>query len=196
MASPEALKPSRAKTEADGASQTRKLGLRGRFERLRRVALEIAFVVMLFIGFSAWQTKKLLPTGAPVPNFELNDLNGDRVTLGDFKGKTVLVHFWATWCGVCRQEFAALNAIHANLDDNEVLLSVVADSNEVPRVARFVREHDLKYPVLLGTEQILVDYKIQAFPTNYYVDPSGALEDRTVGLSTRLSMGARMSCAH
>lgn len=188
------MEPSAADTEADDPSNG-KAKRRGRVARLRRVAIEVAIVVAIFIALGAWQTRKLLPTGAPVPDFALNDLNGHRVTLSDFKGKTVLVHFWATWCGVCRQEFAALNAIHDNLDENEVLLSVVADSDKISHVARFVQEHDLRYPVLLGTEQTLQAYKISAFPTNYYVDERGTLKDKTVGLSTRMSMGARMGCA-
>jgi thiol-disulfide isomerase/thioredoxin len=136
-----------------------------------------------------------LPRDEPVPALELTDLQGKRVSLAEFRGKTLLVHFWATWCGVCRQEFGALNALQRNLGSNEMLLSVVADSDQRTHVERFVREHRLEYPVLLGTQKVLEDYKIEAFPTNYYVDGAGRLRDKTVGLSTRMSMGARMACA-
>jgi len=168
---------------------------RRRFGRLRRVGLELLVLAMLFFGLGLWQTRGLLPRSEPVPELELVDLQGKRVSLADYRGKTLLVHFWATWCGVCRQEFDALNAIQRNLGSDEVLLSVVADSAEYTRVERFVREHRLEYPVLLGTKQVLEDYKIEAFPTNYYVDSGGRLRDKTVGLSTRMSMGVRMACA-
>ena len=129
-----------------------------------------------------------------MPAFDLVDLEGKRVSLDDYRGKTLLVHLWATWCGVCRQEFDALNALHRNLEHDEALVSIVADSNDRARLARFVREHELEYPVLLGTRELLEKYKLAAFPTNYYVDDAGMLRDKTVGLSTRLSMGTRMAC--
>ena len=166
-----------------------------RFGRVRRVGLEVLVLVTLFFGLGLWQTRGLLPRDEPVPELGLVDLQGKRVSLADYRGKTLLVHFWATWCGVCRQEFDALNALQRNLGSDEVLLSVVADSEQYSRVERFVREHRLEYPVLLGTKQVLEDYKIEAFPTNYYVDSAGKLHDKTVGLSTRMSMRARMACA-
>jgi thiol-disulfide isomerase/thioredoxin len=166
-----------------------------RFGRLRRVGLELLVLALVFFGLGLWQTRGLLPRNEPVPELELVDLQGKRVSLADYRGKTLLVHFWATWCGVCRQEFAALNAIQRNLGRDEVLLSVVADSAQYARVEGFAREHRLEYPVLLATQQVLEDYKIDAFPTNYYVDGAGKLRDKTVGLSTRMSMGARMACA-
>lgn len=166
-----------------------------RLRRLRRFGLEFGVILLVFFGLGLWQTRGLLPKGEPLPEFDLVDLEGERVTLTDYRGKTLLVHFWATWCGVCRQEFSALNALHENLEPDEALLTVVADSKDRARLAQFVREHQLEYPVLLGTQELLGNYKIEAFPTNYYVDSAGLLRDKTVGLSTRLSMGARMACS-
>ena len=165
-----------------------------RLLRLRRFALELGVLLLLFFGLGLWQTRGLLPHGERTPEFDLVDLDGKRVLSTDYRGKTLLVHFWATWCGVCRQEFGALNALYQNLGPDEALVTVVADANDRARLERFVREHQLKYPVLLGTREVIESYKIEAFPTNYYVDPAGMLKDKTVGLSTRLSMRARMAC--
>ncbi|HWO10781.1 MAG TPA: TlpA disulfide reductase family protein [Polyangiaceae bacterium] len=166
-----------------------------RFARLRRFALEIGVVVVLFFALGAWQTRGLLPAGERMPAFDLVDLQGQRVRLSDFRGKTLLVHVWATWCGVCRREFSALNALHENLDRDEALVTIVADSRDRARLERFAREHQLEYPVLLASDELIENYKIEAFPTNYYVDGGGMLRDKTVGLSTRLSMTARMAWA-
>lgn len=163
--------------------------------RLRRIGLEVGVILFVFFGLGLWQTRGLLPRGEPLPEFDLVDLEGKRATLTDYRGKTLLVHVWATWCGVCRQEFSALNAIHQSLGPDEALVTVVADSKNQARLAGFIREHQLEYPVLLGTQELLENYKIDAFPTNYYVDGAGLLRDKTVGLSTRLSMEARMACA-
>lgn len=114
--------------------------------------------------------------------------------MADVDGKTTLIHFWATWCGVCRAEFSALNAIQRNLDSDQALLSVVADSEHPEFVRSFAKEHSLDYPILLGTDEVLERYRVQAFPTNYYVDQSGALKGTSVGLSTRWGMLLRLGC--
>lgn len=160
------------------------------------VSLEIAGALLLALVFSAWQARKLLPDdGRQAPDFHLVDLNGRQLTLADFRGKTTLVHFWATWCGVCRQEFAALNAVQKGLARDQALLTVVADGDDLTRLRRFVREENLSYPVLLGTREVLERYRVQAFPTNYYLDKAGRLRDATLGLSTRFSMQARLNYA-
>lgn len=182
-----------AEPEHDAASVARQPA--SRLVRLRRLGLELAVVALVFFGLGVWQTRRLLPRGEALPEFHLVDLEGKRATLADYRGKTLLVHLWATWCGVCRQEFGALNALHRDLGDDEALVSIVADSHDRARLERFVREHQIEYPVLLGTRDLFENYKVEAFPTNYYVDGAGLLRDKTVGLSTRLSMGARMACA-
>ena len=164
--------------------------------RWLRGALEVGVVLLIFVLVSAWQTRKLLPDdGRPAPAFQLVDLAGRSVRLADYQGKTTLLHFWATWCGVCRQEFSALNAVHSGLDDDQAVLTIVADSEDPERVRRFVRERGLAYPVLLATADVLKSYRVKAFPTNYYIDKDGRLRETTVGLSTRFSMQARMGCA-
>ncbi len=183
--------PAATDTEARGLDAPKPAS---RLRRLRRFGLEFGVILFVFFGLGLWQTRGLLPRGEPLPEFDLVDLDGKRVTLTDYRGKTLLVHVWATWCGVCRQEFSALNALHADLEPDQALVTVVADSKDRARLVSFIREHQLEYPVLLGTQELLESYKIEAFPTNYYVDGAGMLRDKTVGLSTRVSMAARMAC--
>lgn len=165
-----------------------------RTQRVRRIALEVGFVVLAFFLLTHWQTRSLLSGGEPAPGFELADLDGNVVKLSDLNGKTTLVHFWATWCGVCRREFGTLNALYDGLADDEALVTIV-DSTDQTEVKAFAREHGLRYPVLLGTPAVMRTYRVQAFPTNYFVDSGGILRGATVGMSTRLGMAARMHCA-
>src|SRR5688572_17137523 len=69
-----------------------------RLLRLRRFGLEFGVIVLVFFGLGLWQTRGLLPRGEPLPPFNLVDLEGKQVTLTHYRGKTVLLHFWATWC--------------------------------------------------------------------------------------------------
>jgi peroxiredoxin len=144
----------------------------------------------------AYQTRRHLPRSeASAPNFALRDLTGKSVSLEQFRGRRVLLHFWATWCGVCKLELPSLRALHANLDADEVLLTVVEDSDDVEAVRRFAQEHELNYPILLGSEAVIAQYRVSAYPTNYYLRKDGSISATSVGLSTRLGMSARLSLA-
>lgn len=163
--------------------------------RVRRYALEGALVVGVFLTVSHLQTQKLVPEDSPAPELVLRDLEGKTVRLADLQGKRVLIHFWATWCGVCQHEVGALNATQASLGPDEVLLTVVADGDNKAAVKKFVSERGAKYPVLLGNDEIVRRFHVSMFPTSYYVNPEGVVDAATVGMSTRWSMQARLGCA-
>jgi len=163
--------------------------------RLRRFALEATLAVGVILAITAWQTRHLVSRGTRAPGFALRTLGGGEVSLDSLRGKRVLVHFWATWCGVCRMELGALSAVHAGLGPDEALVSVVADAEDEQKVRTFVAEHELTYPVLMGTDEVVRAFRVGAFPTNYYLDGEGNITGSTVGLSTRLAMRARLALA-
>jgi peroxiredoxin len=150
--------------------------------------------VGIYFAISAWQERRLIHTSKSAPNFTLSTLDGRSVSLESLRGKRVLLHFWATWCGVCRREFDALNAVHHRLGPGEALLSVVADADDPERIRSFVSEHGIEYPVLLGTNAVLRAFHVDVFPTNYYVDGSGVITSHTIGMSTRFALASRLGC--
>ncbi len=166
-----------------------------RLRRVRRYALEALAVVVIFLLASHFQTRRLLPGGAPAPELTLRDLDGNVVRLADFRGKRVLLHFWATWCGVCAQEVGALNSAFAALDEDEALVTVVADGDDEAAVRAFMAERGVRYPVLLGNDAVVREFHVSAFPTNYYVTADGRVDSTTVGMSSRWGMQSRLGCA-
>jgi len=165
--------------------------LRRIWKRLAPWAWQLALVVGLVVGVSAYQTRHHLGR-QPAPDFTLRDLAGNSLSLSQYRGKKVLVHFFATWCGVCRAELPSLRGLSQNLGPNEILLAIVEDSEDVEAVRRFAHEHELSYPILLGTRETLRAYRVGSFPTNYYVNGDGNIRASTVGLSTRLGMAFRL----
>lgn len=157
-----------------------------------RALLEVGLVVGLYFGLSAFQERHLLRAHASAPSFELSTLDGQRVSLGSLRGKRVALHFWATWCSVCRREQGALNAVSTSLAGDEALYTIVADSDDPERIRRFVAEEKIHYPVLLATGDVLAAFHVAAFPTTYYVNRDGTVGGHTVGMSTRYAIRARM----
>jgi peroxiredoxin len=128
----------------------------------------------------------------PAPAFELADLAGQTVRLGDFRGRVVLLNFWATWCVPCREEMPALQTLAKELGPRG--LAVVAVNFKEPRreVESFVREHDLRFPMLLDAEGRTSErYQVFALPTTVVVDRRGMLVGTVLGIRDWVGPDAR-----
>jgi thiol-disulfide isomerase/thioredoxin len=104
------------------------------------------------------------------PDFSLHDLNGTSVPLKAFKGRTVLVHFFATWCEPCRDELPALNRFLGRASSNVSVIAIsVAEVD--PRVKRFFEGTPVDFPVLLDRDRAVAkSWNISALPTTYVLD--------------------------
>lgn len=103
------------------------------------------------------------------PPFTLQDLNNSRVSLQDFAGRTVLVHFFATWCEPCREELPALTRLHLRAPGVAVLAISVAENGQ--RVGRFFAQTPTGFPVLLDTDRAVAkSWDITTLPTTYLLD--------------------------
>jgi len=123
--------------------------------------------------------------GAQAPEFALRDLEGNEVRLSDYRGRTLLLTFWATWCGPCRLEMPAFEARYQELlDDGFTVLAINFDEPEED-VRVFRDELGLSFPLLLdpgGSVQRL--YRIRGYPSGIFVDPLGVVRIVHVGLIT------------
>lgn len=160
-----------------------------------RIAIEIALFVGAYLAITSYQERHLLQKNSDAPSFALASLDGRDVSLDSLRGKRVLLHFWATWCGVCRQEFGALNAVKRGLGSDEALVTIVADADDADRIRDFVAKEHIEYPVLLGTDGVVRAFRVNAFPTNYFLDKAGRIAGHTIGMSTRVSLTARLALA-
>jgi peroxiredoxin len=136
----------------------------------RFVSLTIALAFFLCLH-SATRAAELTPAGGPAkPDFSLQDLNGENVPLKTFKGRTVLVHFFATWCEPCREELPALNRFLKRSASNASVVAIsVAEVD--PRVKRFFDAMPVNFPVLLDRDRTIAkSWKISTLPTTYVLD--------------------------
>ena len=181
-----------------GASE--RLGVKlGALLRDRRISalLQVLALVAIWVAVSAYQTRRHVGgNGEPAPAFTLLDLSGRKVSLADYRHKKVVLHFFATWCGVCKAELPSVRAVHRGLDEDEVLLGIAADSDDPEVLRTFAREHGLEYPILLANDETLRAYAVNKFPTNYYLNGDGRVSSSSVGLSTLVGMKVRLFAAN
>ena len=117
--------------------------------------------------------------GDVAPDFKLEDLaTGKNVTLSEFKGKAVILTFWATWCPRCWEELDYVKARFAEDDGVQVLLINMETQNTSPahvkRISAKAKEHQVKFPILLDKEMELWNaYGVNSLPVTVIVDPEG-----------------------
>lgn len=115
------------------------------------------------------------------PDFELVNLEGEMVSLSDFRGKAVLVNFWATWCPPCRAEMPLIDEFAERHTQELVVLAVNAGEGE-SEVRSFVRAHDLDFVFLLDPENSVATlYRVRGFPTSLFIDQQGQLQATHIG---------------
>ena len=123
-------------------------------------------------------------------DFTLEDMNGAKVRLGDFKGKAILLNYWATWCGPCKVEIPIFNELYAKYKDQGLVILGISVDDDGPTLKEFVKHTPMNYPVLLaaGREEVLeVAGPVYGYPTSFYIDRTGAVCGRHIGLGTKES---------
>lgn len=128
----------------------------------------------------------LLAFPAQAADFRVTDTQGKVHTLTGYKGKWVLVNYWATWCPPCLEEIPDLIALHENRKNNLVVIGVAMDYRDAKQVTDFAEGLFVDYPVVLGTPEIVRQIgPVQGLPTTYLFDPDGKMVAQQVGMITR-----------
>jgi peroxiredoxin len=136
---------------------------------------------------SGLATEGLTPApqqGFLAPDFSLETLDGQSVTLSDLRGQVVLVNFWATWCPPCRAEMPAFERAYQDYADQGFTIVAVnaTQQDSLPDITAFVDEFGLSFPIALDNDGTIYRlYQIRSLPTSFFVDRDGVISEVVIG---------------
>jgi peroxiredoxin len=169
-----------------------------RDSRRNKVATLTTIVFAVLTSLSAYGQKDvhavLVPqvNRKPAPAFRLVDANGKTVQTSDYRGKVVLLNFWATSCGGCILEIPSFIELQGTYGKSG--FTAVGISADIPyeglksadeawrRVHPFISSHGLNYPILMGDNTVISDYGFRSYPSTYLIDKSGKIAATYVGI--------------
>jgi len=138
------------------------------------------FLFPLFLVTLTLVTAVFWPTRAenkskpvPAPEWQLADLNGKTVKLSDYRGKVVVLNFWATWCVPCRAEIGGFIELQKKFAEKGVVFIGLSEDDDAKLVVPFVKTKGINYPVLMATKPVISAYEAQGLPTTYLIDRDG-----------------------
>lgn len=159
------------------------------------VLIVVAMVIALMLVFGFNMTRKPAPTeasskalmGRSAPDFTLQSLDGKTFRLSDYRGKAVVLNFWATWCAPCKIEmpwFVELQKKYAA--EGLQLVGVAMDDATPKEIADFAKQMGVNYPILVGKEAVGQAYGgVPFMPETFYIDRNGKIIDNAFGLKSR-----------
>ena len=162
--------------------------------RERRLAMQRAEANHVYLtpatpGKPGEATEGQLPAldGKPAPAFALRDLEGKKVSLADYRGRPVLVNFWATWCAPCKLEMPWFEQFRKQYAGQGFeILGIAEDDAGKDEIAKSAHKLGVSYPILLGDDKVAPLYGgIDYLPMSFYVDRSGVVREETSGLGTK-----------
>jgi len=153
--------------------------------RLKHLVLQVpaTFVLVTLLSTRAAYSEELAPYTITATNgFTLPDIEGETRSLADFRGKVVLVNFWASWCMPCVQEMPELTELRQHLAAQPFEILAVNVGEHENRVKHFAKRTKLNLPVLMDSSStVFNEWKIEIMPTSFLIDASGRVRYRARG---------------
>jgi thiol-disulfide isomerase/thioredoxin len=162
-----------------------------------RIALEVCALACIWLGLMPLESNaqlqqqqqqqqlviRLVRNPDPAPDLKAKDLNGKELNLEAYKGKVVLLNFWATWCGPCRAEIPSLIRIQEAYKDRLQIIGMDVDDDDEEQLRAFVKDQGINYPVAMTSVSVRLAYGgIAALPTLFVINQDSKVVQKHVGL--------------
>jgi len=165
------------------------------FAKFILTSLCMLFVMLLFAGSTAQGFNPLLvdfAIGQEAPGFTLSDIEGKQISLESFKGKPVLLNFWATWCPYCRKERSHLNDLHRKYKDKGLVILSISTDRSLKKLKKYMEKTPADFIVLSDTEgRVSSSYNIIGLPSSLLITREGIIKYKFTGFREWSSKGSR-----
>lgn len=140
------------------------------------------------------ETIPLAKIGEPAPDFALSTLDGQTFSLSSFRGRPVVLYFWASWCSFCRNEMPGLNVtFETHRDSSDLVVLAINILEDAATVRHYMQNLGISFPVLLDRDgKATQQYLVRATPSYYFIDRNGILQARIIGTVRPAAFRARL----
>ena len=148
--------------------------------------LKVILLLMLTLGLIVTGCSTGSGQGAQIgkqaPDFRLDGLDGQPVSLSDLRGSGVLIKFWASYCNPCRGEMPYIQEIYEAWSDKGLVVLTINIGESPSQVEKFMESQQLSLPVLLDTKQATArEYNMRGIPTTFFIDKDGIIQEKIIG---------------
>ncbi|NPA32115.1 MAG: TlpA family protein disulfide reductase [Aquificae bacterium] len=146
----------------------------------------VLFALLVYVGTQKEErgARASSLVGKPVPDVVLKTPEGRSFKLSDFKGKVVLINFWATWCPPCREEFELFKEVYEKYKDRGFV--IVAVNTDPENLEEFLRENPLPFVVAVGDDEVIELFGVRGLPTSFLVNREGIVVKERLGVYREL----------
>jgi thiol-disulfide isomerase/thioredoxin len=128
------------------------------------------------------------PFSGLAPDFSLKSFDGQEITLSQLRGKVVLLDFWATWCGPCKESIPHLIQLYKTYRENGFeMIGMSLDKGDADVVRNFAKSLDIPYPIVIAPEEVVRNYRVTSIPTTFFIDKEGKIRERITGFNSTIS---------
>ncbi len=158
----------------------------------KALVLSLCVVSLLVLSRCAREEKP----SSLAPDFTLQTLDGEEITLSKLKGKAILLDFWATWCGPCREAVPHLVELYRSYQDRGLeIIGVNLDKSNPDAVRTYVKAFNIPYPIVIAPDEVVRNYGVTGLPTTILIDKEGKIREKFMGFNSTISkqMGTRVA---
>jgi cytochrome c biogenesis protein CcmG/thiol:disulfide interchange protein DsbE len=154
---------------------------------MRKISVLLLVTTFVWLIFTSAIGAALRVEDPVAPAFKLKDIKGNNVFLSDYKGKVIFLNFWATWCPPCRAEIPDFIEAYDELNEKGLeIIGISLDVGGIQKVRSFVKNNKMNYPVVMGSQKVVDDYKPGEFiPTTIIIDRQGRIKHKHVGIMSK-----------
>lgn len=149
---------------------------------MNKIPKIILLLVLALVILATGCTETGAAVGDRAPDFQLQDLEGNEVSLSSLRGSPILLNFWATWCPPCRLEMPFIQEVYQEWTDKGLVILAIDMGESAATVREFMQNNNYTIPVLLDTRRVVSQkYNVTAIPTTFFIDRNGVIQDKLIG---------------